>query len=150
MSGATSSSISGVETMKKALLCGLFTLLAATAFAPLSAQAEPRADPRDRMVPEGAAAPATDNIGEPWWMPLGECVAVFQQAQDNAKANRFARLAMTRIMEDRAVKANEAAAVVVAWTKTLGGERARVMIGLFTLEEVLPRCDRLERQYAAS
>ena len=133
--------------MKKLLLPGLILLAAS---APLGAQgAEPEADPRDRIVPEGVAPPAIDYIGEPWWMPLGECVAAFRQAQDNGKAQLFARLAMTRIIEDRAVKATDAAAVVAAWARTRGGERAGMMIGIYSLDAMLERCDELQLQYEA-
>ncbi len=121
-------------------------LALATALTPSAAQ-EVR-DPKDKLVARDAAAPASNWKDQPWWTALAECAAAFRrEPADKDKFQKFAGYAMMRVADDRGVKAEVAAALVLPWTEGRGQERAGIMIGAFGIGPVRANCDKLFDQY---
>jgi len=107
-------------------------------------------DPRDKYVAADAPSPASNWKDQPWWVPLAECAAVYRaEPVIKDQFQKFAGHAMMRIADDRKIKAEEAAAIVLPWTEGRGMERAQTMIGYFGIDAVRANCDALFTQYQA-
>ncbi len=107
--------------------------------------------PDDKYVPADAAAPASNWKGQPWWVALAECAASFRTEPANkTEFQKFAGYAMMRLADDRKIKAEDAAAIVIPWTGGRGMERANTMISFFGIEAVRTNCAALMVQYQAN
>lgn len=106
--------------------------------------------PSDKYVAKDAPAPASNWAGQPWWAALAECAAVFSLApEDKASFQKFAGYAMMRVADDRKVKAEEAAALVLPRSQGSTNQRAQIMVGGFGMAAVRANCDKLFVQYQA-
>ena len=107
-------------------------------------------DARDQYVPTDAPSPAANWADQPWWVPLAECASAYRaEPADKDEFQKFAGHAMMRLADDRGIKAEEAAAIVLPWTGERGMERAQTMISFFGIDAVRTNCGALFTQYRA-
>ena len=105
-------------------------------------------DPKDKLVPSDATGAASNWKGQPWWAPLSECAAAYALPTENKeKFQKFAGYAMMRVADDRGLKAEEAARLVIPWAQGRGRQRAETMSMGFGLERVRSNCDAMFTQY---
>jgi hypothetical protein len=137
-------------SIRRPAYCAIAALLIG-AISPASAQqTDAVRDPRDRYVAKDAPAPASNWKDQPWWIPLAECAAVFASPpEERAEFQKFAGHAMMRLADDRSLKAEEAAGLVLPWTQGRGRQRADMMTSAFGTEAVRANCDKLFEQYQA-
>lgn len=134
--------------MNKPIILSAAALLLGSTIPALAQEGPVVRHPNDKYVAEDAPAPASNWKGQPWWVPLAECAAAYGlPTEDRDNFQKFAGYAMMRVADDRGVKAEEAAALVLPWTQGRGRERAQMMSDAFGLDGVRANCDALFTQY---
>ncbi|RYE01652.1 MAG: hypothetical protein EOP61_10625 [Sphingomonadales bacterium] len=105
-------------------------------------------DARDKLVASDASGAVANWKDQPWWAPLSECAAAFAlPTEQKEKFQTFAGHAMMRLADDRGLKAEDAARLILPWIQGRGRQRAEMMSMGFGLERVRSNCDAMFVQY---